>query len=379
MSTFKIAHITTVHPRYDVRICMKECRSIAKNPNYGVDLVVADGLESEVLDNVHIIDLGIIVGSRLKKTLVGNHKLIKYLSKNQYDCVHFHDPDVFPCAVWMSFKGPKIIYDSHEDLPALVASRGWIPAKLRKPLSHIARIFESIATKRFTAVVAATPKIAQGFPKNKVVLVQNFPLNEEISPTAPLEDINDSPNYFIYTGAISKIRGLKQVVEAIEIVNRSVNCKLVIAGSFYSTAFEQELSSMEGWEYVDFVGFLERDAMNRLLSSAVGGIVTYLPTEHHIHAQPNKLYEYMGAGLPVIASNFSIWESLVNESDPIFGVTVDPADPQAIADKIVEFCSGTYDLQSMGEAGRTLVLQKYNWALEEQALMGLYSSLSGKL
>jgi len=379
MSTFKIAHITTVHLRYDVRIFMKECRSVGKCSEFAVDLVVADGQGSETVDNVRINDLGVLSGSRLKKTLVGNYKLIKYLSSSQFDCVHFHDPDVFPCAVWMSFKGPKIVYDSHEDLPALVASRGWIPVIVRKPLSRIAKFVETTATKRFAAVVAATPKIALGFPKHKAVLVQNFPLAEEISSDIAKQEIPDNPFNFIYTGAISQIRGLKQVVEALEIANRTVDCRLVIAGSFHSAAFEEELSSMDGWKNVEFVGFLDRSAMNKLLSSATGGIVTYLPTEHHIHAQPNKLYEYMGAGLPVIASNFPLWVSLVSESEPNCGMTVNPADPHAIASLLIDFCNGKYDLQSMGESGRTLVRKKYNWTVEEKTLMGLYSSLRGKV
>ncbi|RAZ55293.1 glycosyltransferase family 1 protein, partial [Campylobacter hyointestinalis subsp. lawsonii] len=63
----KITHLTSAHSRYDTRIFIKMCSSLAKNPNYIVNLIVADGKDNETKNNVNIIDIGAKTGSRLSR------------------------------------------------------------------------------------------------------------------------------------------------------------------------------------------------------------------------------------------------------------------------------------------------------------------------
>jgi len=63
----KITHLTSAHDRYDTRIFLKMCSSLSKNENYNVNLVVADGKDDEVINNVNIFDVGARTGGRISR------------------------------------------------------------------------------------------------------------------------------------------------------------------------------------------------------------------------------------------------------------------------------------------------------------------------
>jgi len=88
---------------------------------------------------------------------------------------------------------------------------------------------------------------------------------------------------------------------------------------------------------------------------------------------PNKLFEYMAAGLPVIASNFPLWSKIVegNKCD----ITVDPLNSTAIG-QAIEFLLAHPELrQEMGNHGRHAVDVKYNWNSEAETLLKFYKHL----
>ena len=81
----------------------------------------------------------------------------------------------------------------------------------------------------------------------------------------------------------------------------------------------------------------------------------------------------MAAGLPVIASNFELWKSIVEESH--CGVCVDPYDNDQVTKAIKTFLNDRTLAQKMGQNGREWVLNKYNWNSEEKKLLSLYSEI----
>src|SRR5690606_29093775 len=110
-----ITHITTVHPRYDTRVFIKECRSI-KRRGLDVNLIVADGLGDEIKDGINILDIG-KPRNRLIRMIAYTRKayvLAKKLNSNIY---HFHDPELLMLGVKLQNRGKKVVYDVHEDVP----------------------------------------------------------------------------------------------------------------------------------------------------------------------------------------------------------------------------------------------------------------------
>ena len=106
------------------------------------------------------------------------------------------------------------------------------------------------------------------------------------------------------------------------------------------------------------------------------GIVCFLPEPNHINAIPNKLFEYMAAGLAVIASNFPLWQKIVKEIGS--GICVDPLNPKEIAQAINYLHHKKSLVYRMGTKGQKAVLSKYNWEKEKHKLLELYNEILHK-
>ena len=136
---------------------------------------------------------------------------------------------------------------------------------------------------------------------------------------------------------------------------------------------KKKIKKYENWSKVNTLGFLNRQQVSEVLAKSHAGIVTFLPEPNHINAQPNKMFEYMSAGLPVIASNFSLWREIIEGNQ--CGICVDPLNPKAIGDAIQYLVDNPQKAEQMGKNGRKAVEQKYNWSIEEKKLLTLYKHL----
>ena len=124
---------------------------------------------------------------------------------------------------------------------------------------------------------------------------------------------------------------------------------------------------------VKFIGRLSRKEVNDLYGSARAGIVIYQPAQNHYEAQPVKMFEYMAAGLPVIASNFPLWKKIVEKTG--CGICVDPQNPKDVRDACMDLLNNPEKGQEMGRLGRLAVVEKYCWSNEEKKLLDLYDDI----
>jgi glycosyltransferase involved in cell wall biosynthesis len=363
--TNRIVHLTTVHRWNDTRIFRKECQSLAAS---GYDTVLAAPREqSGNLNAVRLIALP-HYQRRLVRLLVGSIRILRTAIRMNADLYHFHDPELIGVAFVLKFIGKTVVYDVHEDVSEQILSKHWIPTRLRRLASRCFRRFECAAARRVDGIVAATPAIARRFPSEKTVIVQNFPVVGELDRHTSMDDKRRSA-LIAYMGVISRERGICEVVQAIGQLPYP-DIRLAMAGQFSSPELEAEVHKMAGWNRVDFLGWCDRPQLATLLSEAVAGVVTFLPAANHIESQPNKLFEYMSAGLPVVASDFPLWREIVEKAN--CGLLVDPAQPQEIADAITWLVEHPDEAREMGRRGRQAVLSKYNWDREFEVLLDFY-------
>ena len=364
----RIIHMSSVHRDRDVRIFLKECRSLAKLfPDFEVHLVLA-GVEDRCEENVHIHSVPKETGSRLKRMWTTVNHIYRKAKELDGDIYHLHDPELMRIALKLKRKGKIVIYDAHEDLPRQIMGKSYVPMK--KIVAFVMERVENVICARLSGIITATPHIARRFEKinTHTIDINNFPLENEIEILG--ESTLKKENMVCFIGGISPIRGSKELVDAMSLTNS----KLALAGEIPSD-FKAQLSESEGWKNVEELGFIDREKSMRIKQKSIAGMVTFLPYPNHINAQPNKIFEYMAAGLPVIGSNFPMWRELLVDNH--CGMCVDPTNPKEIAEAINFLINNPNEAEKMGSNGKKLVSQTYNWNAEEVKLYRFYQSLMG--
>ncbi|WP_298314762.1 glycosyltransferase family 4 protein [uncultured Aquimarina sp.] len=360
-----VCHLTSPHPRYDTRIFHKECISLAKI-GYDITLVVADGNKNEKLEGVNIVGIE-KPKNKLERLYKTTKKIYQKAIELNADIYHFHDPELIYVGLKLIKKGKKVIYDIHEDLPRQLFVQKNKLIK-RKIMEFFLERFENYGAKRFTALFTSTPYIKNRFIKinTNTENINNFPiLNELLSK----DEVRKNGNEICYVGSIVKIRGIFEMVRAID----SLDVKLNVCGDFASEDLKEEVSSLTSWEKVNYLGFVGRDKVREVMNESVAGLVTLLPHPNFIKSYPVKMFEYMAASLPVIASDFPLFKEIIEGND--CGICVNASNPDEIANAIKYIMDNPEEAKKMGENGRRAVIEKYNWEKEVEKLSKVYANI----
>jgi glycosyltransferase involved in cell wall biosynthesis len=370
MIKVKICHLTSVHHRHDVRIFSKELGSLEK-AGYEVTVIVADGKGSEKQNGYNILDIG-KPKNRIKRIIISTKKVYKKALEVNAEIYHFHDPELLMFGQKLKKRGKKVIYDVHEDVPRQILRKYWIPKPLRKLISSKVEKYENHLASKMDYIITATPFIRDRFLKvNKNTIdINNFPILE--TSQNPANWIHKKPEV-CYIGSLTKVRGMKEMVNAFASLE---NVKLNLAGNYSPEEFRDELTATQGWERVNELGFVNRTQAKEIMDRSLVGLVTLHPIINYIDSLPVKMFEYMGAGIPVIASDFPLWKEIVEKNN--CGICVDPNDPRKIQEAIMFIINNQDKAKKMGENGFKLVNEKFNWENEKIKLMGLYKEVVEK-
>lgn len=364
-----ICHLTSVHSRGDTRIFLKQCRSLA-NAGHRVTLIVADGFGDAERDGIKIIDAGKSKG-RLDRMRHAPGRVLNKALALDAEVYHLHDPELLPIGIKLKRCGKKVIFDAHEDLPKQLLAKPYLNRPARWVASRVFSVYERWACCKLDCVIAATPFICEKFKAMGVISinVNNFPLLGELA--VGKIDWSKKQKKICYVGGVTRVRGILEVVKAMEAVTSETQLELV--GEFSETDVKSCAQSGLGWQRINARGFLDRKKVAEILTFSVAGLVTFLPVPNHIDAQPNKMFEYMSAGVPVIASNFPLWKEIIEGN--ACGLCVNPEDCQAIARAVDYLVTHPQEAERMGRNGQQAVAEKYNWNIEEKKLLQLYSAL----
>ncbi|MCD4828669.1 MAG: glycosyltransferase family 4 protein [Candidatus Cloacimonetes bacterium] len=366
-----ICHITTVHMVTDTRILWRECASAAMK--YHV-VLIAPHDRQEQMAGVTIKPLRRYRRRPIRMTW-GALRAFIAAWRTPADIYHFHDPELLPWMALLSILRRKpVIYDVHEHVERFFFSKEY----LRPFAAHLAqRVYgclERLSFSRFAAIVAACPPVEKEltakYPANRTIItVNNFPRTDKWD--AVKRQFNSDSRDIIYVGRVCKERTLHNLVHAMSFVDG----RLHLVGDYEDESYRQILRQTPGWEKVIEHGYLDRERVRKLMADCQTGVNVLPPTQNNLQSYPNKLFEYMAAGLPIVASNFPLWRQLIADND--CGVMVDPLSPESIAAGITRIFDDPQSARRMSEKGRKLALETYNWSREEAKLLALYARLLG--
>jgi glycosyltransferase involved in cell wall biosynthesis len=355
--------MSTVHPASDARIFEKECRSLARS---GFEVVlIAAGDSDRTVDGVRIRAIP-KAGGRFARMSLSVLRALAAALDERARIYHFHDPELLSAGIALRAMGRAVVYDVHEDLPKQIMGKFYLPPLLRASIARAGDIVERSAARLMSAVVAATPIIAERFP-GRATVIMNLPIVETFQVSG--RPYPERGPMFVYVGAISIDRGLRTMVDAIRDVPSG---KLILAGHFQPAALEHEMATWPGREQVDYVGRLDRDGVARLLVEARAGIVVLDPIQRYVESYPVKLFEYMAAGIPVIAADYPQWRDVVAGAG--CGLLVAP-EADALAGAMRWVLQHPDEAAAMGARGAEAVKAGYGWSREEAKLVAIYESL----
>ena len=366
----RVVHMTSVHTPYDNRILHKECAALAL-AGYSVTLIAArQGGGSEVISGVHIRYVQ-LPKSRPHRFLFTIPSVFFAALQEDASIYHLHDPELMPAGALLALLGKKSIYDIHEDYAASVRCKHWIPAPFRAFASFAVKACEHLLGGLCSYSIAATPVIGAQQARKRIALVQNFPKQQEMNLPAGVPYSNRAP-LCVYIGALSTDRGLVEMIQSVENLQARIPVSLTLAGAFNRGA-DSNSGIQDFPASVQYAGVLSRPQVGQLLGRARIGLVVLHPTGNYINSQPTKLYEYMSAGIPVIASDFPIWRNVVESAN--CGILVDPMGTKAIAAAIEWLLANPQEAEAMGLLGKAAVQQHYNWENEAASLLNVYQQL----
>ena len=355
----KICHFTSAHEALDDRIFLKECVSLRKA---GYDVYIVAKGDDSIRDGVTIKGCG-FSKNKLQRLFFFAKHVYKIAKSLDCDVYHFHDPELLPYGIKLKKLGKKVIFDSHEDVPAQILDKEWIPSLFRKIVSKLYKKYESKAVRMLDAVVVATPHIAEQFEgrTGKIVVIHNYPKLDDI--VFHEKTFEQRERIACYAGGINELRGEKVMLDSM----KNVDATLILAGDHDKSTLENGIGK------VIYTGKLNRKEVNELYGKARLGLVILLPAHNYVESLPIKMFEYMAAGLPFVASDFPLWKKIVEENN--CGICVNPRDTNDVSEACRFLLDNPEKGQEMGCKGRELVMKKYNWNVEEEKLLEFYKNL----
>lgn len=348
-----------------------------------------DALDYEVTGNC-IIHRKTISSFRLK-TSVGALKFPFYfnywrkyvkglITKNFFDAIHVHDLPLATIGSEMKMiYNMKFVLDLHENWPVLLELSQHTKTLLGKMLSSYKQwkkyeVQMCMAADNVIVVVeeAKNRLIRLGINQNKIQVISNT-LNISQFDIFPRKKYNGKIIKLLYVGGgITYHRGLQYVIQTLKILRaKQINVLFDIVGSRRYLSSLVDMVSQENLQnFVKFHGYKKFNEITSLYESSDIAIITHLKSEHSDNTIPNKLFQYMYAGLPVITSNCDPLVRIINETHS--GISYAYDNPNELANIIEHFVKHPSLLNDYIGNGRKAVLEKYNFDEDAKTLINIY-------
>lgn len=371
----KSVHVSIVHPATDVRIFIKQCKTLS-GAGYDVVLYARTPNAAQDVDGVTVkpVPQG---GGRAKRMTIGVWSLLRPLLAERADIYHLHDPELVPLGLALrALRKVPVIFDAHEPLPLQIYDKHWIPGPLRPVVSKATKLLVKLTGRAISAIVAASPLAAEAYTgARKIVTVNNYPIVLEGDDyDIPYEKRSRD---LVYVGGISEGRGLAQMIEVARRLHERTGGRLTLVGPFQPAALETQVRA--AGDAVDYLGVLPPAEARRIMAEGKVGLLLFQRSRAHERSMPNKLFEYMASGVPVVASDFPHWGDIIRSKnehgDQRTGLTVAPDDVDAIENAVLEILSDAERAAEMGRLGREAATERYTWASEARTLLSLYDEL----
>lgn len=288
-----------------------------------------------------------------------------YKDKN-IGCINAHSLTVLPmCSILKFFTGAKLVYDTHE-LEAKTNGAGVI----KQFLSYGVEAF-FIQFADYCVFVSSGIKewYERKYNIKNAIVILNCPIVNKVVKNNSLRDFLSIPNkhkIFLYQGVLSYGRGVELLIKTFSSLNNK--CSLVFMG--YGSLENVVREAAAEYSNIYFKEAVSPDTLLHFTASADVGLSIIFPTSLSYQlCMPNKLFEYINAGLPVLVSP-TIEQKIFVESNQV-GSVLKELNQLCLQEEVSKFLETIDDYLPAIK----LASQRYNWSEESKKVKILYNSL----
>jgi len=354
-------------------------RNLKKNTEYQL----LEGLNIHRLKSIQNDKLNYILSFPVFFSPVWKKLLDKIIKTHHIDQIIVRDLPMAIAGIWAGKRNKiPVIFDMAEDYVSLVKdiwkTRKYHGLNLLVRNPYLAKLVELYTFKNIDHVIVVVSEavdIVKNINKNAcVTIVSNTPeLNKInfISTNKVLVDRVKNKYSVIYTGGIQLGRGIQIVLDAIpDIIKIIPEFQFVIVGDGYASEQIKQMIIDKGVEkYVFWVGWQNHDDMLCLIRESKVGIIPHFTSAHVNTTIPNKIFDYMACGLPVISSDAIPMKRILDEEK--CGITFESGNSKDLANSIVTVYKSSYNF---GVNGINAVKTKYNWEEDAKRLVSVVES-----
>ena len=286
----------------------------------------------------------------------------------------YNPHDIFSgCIVYicsLCFKS-KVIYDPDELEPS---NRAMVIPVVSNLVEWMLRIIERLLCKKADVVCAADEHRAEIMKRwyriTDITVLRNVPYLYPKCRSNRLKislNLNDNYVLLVYVGLISLWRGIEESIQTLRHLDTNIGLAIIGMGADrYIDTLKELAVKCEVSDRVFFLPPVPNEDVVPLTSGAdISLALIQNKSLSYYYAAPNKLYESLTAGIPVVASDFPEMRRVLANSKS--GVLVDPANLNEIADAI-KWILGGDRYAKLSQNAKSAAEREYNWEKEEQKL-----------
>jgi len=300
-----------------------------------------------------------------------NIRLLFFLLFANADIFLSNDLDTLPANFLASkIRKKKLVYDSHEyftEVPELVN---------RPKVKRIWERIEKYILPKIKNAYTVCGSIADAYKEKygvEMKIIRNVPeCNKQIIPieTDYLKALSQQV-IILYQGAVNMGRGIEEVIEAMQYVENA--CFVIVGDGDVMKDAKKMVSKFYLKHKVFFIGKVPIDELVAYTQKATIGISLEKNIGlNYYYALPNKLFDYINANVPVLASRLPEIEKIVKTYD--IGCFIENHNPEHIAEKI-NFMLHSPDKMQEWKENLNKAAEELCWENEEKVLKEIYTTI----
>lgn len=295
------------------------------------------------------------------------------------DLILVRDLPLAPCAIWAARRlGIPVILDMAENYPAMTRSmwetgaHGTFDWLLRNP--RLVDAVERWALPRLDHILVVIEEsrdrlVKLGVEDSRVTVVGNTPPLERLDRIPPRIHTDALPLELVYLGLLEAPRGIGTLIEGVARARHggtAVNLTIIGSGREEADFRRQARATGLGPGVIRFLGRVANTEALRFLEDADVGVVPHRADESWHTTIPNKLFDYMAAGLAVLTSNAGPASRVVRETNA--GVVYNDGDVDDLA-RAMALLTDPILRARYGRSGRDAIATRFNWETDSARLL----------